>query len=48
MALAMPRIHVARDGLFYTWLKKKNKLGGQHKVPRLSNSRNFVEELLTL
>jgi phenylacetate-coenzyme A ligase PaaK-like adenylate-forming protein len=48
MALAMPRIHVARDGLFYTWLKKKDKLGGQHKVPRLSNSRSFVEELLRL
>jgi len=48
MTLAMPKIHVAKDGLFYDWLKKKDKLGGQHKVPRLSNSRNFVEELLEL
>jgi hypothetical protein len=39
---------VAKDGLFYDWLKKKDKLGGQHKVPRLSNSRDFVEELLKM
>jgi hypothetical protein len=48
MALAIPKIHVAKKGLFYDWLKKKDKLGGQHKVPRLSNSRAFVEELLAL
>ncbi|WP_334056685.1 GH3 auxin-responsive promoter family protein [Polaribacter sp. P097] len=48
MTLAMPKIHVAKEGLFYEWLKKKDKLGGQHKVPRLSNSRDFVEELLAL
>jgi hypothetical protein len=48
MTLAMPKIHVARKGLFYDWLKKKNKLGGQHKVPRLSNKRDFLEELLNL
>jgi hypothetical protein len=48
MTLMMPKIHKAKKGLFYSWLKKKNKLGGQHKVPRLSNSRAFVEELLKL
>ena len=48
MTLTMPKIHVAKAGLFYDWLKKKDKLGGQHKVPRLSNSRAFVEELLSL
>ena len=48
MTLAMPKVHVARKGLFYDWLKTKHKLGGQHKVPRLSNSRKFVEELLQL
>ncbi|MCF0196648.1 MAG: GH3 auxin-responsive promoter family protein [Bacteroidaceae bacterium] len=37
---------VARPGLFADWLKAKGKLGGQHKVPRLSNSRQYVEELL--
>lgn len=36
----------ARPGLFEDWLKSKGKLGGQHKVPRLSNSRQHVEELL--
>ncbi len=48
MTLAMPKIHEARPGLFYDWLKMKGKLGGQHKVPRLSNSRDFMEELLQL
>ncbi|MCD8446157.1 GH3 auxin-responsive promoter family protein [Tenacibaculum finnmarkense] len=48
MTLAMPIIHIARTNLFYDWFTKKGKLGGQHKVPRLSNSRNFVEELLEL
>ncbi|WP_417800238.1 GH3 auxin-responsive promoter family protein [Tenacibaculum sp.] len=48
MTLAMPKIHQAREGLFYDWMKKKGKLGGQHKIPRLSNSRDFVEELLKL
>lgn len=36
---------VARAHLFYDWLKKKDKLGGQHKIPRLSNSRDYLEEL---
>lgn len=38
----------ARTGLFNDWLKSKGKLGGQHKVPRLSNSRDNIEEMLTL
>jgi hypothetical protein len=38
----------ARENLFNDWLKSKGKLGGQHKVPRLSNSRNQLEELLAL
>lgn len=48
MTLAMPKVHQARKGLFYDWMKEKGKLGGQHKVPRLSNERSFVEELLKL
>ncbi|RBW59848.1 hypothetical protein DS884_08975 [Tenacibaculum sp. E3R01] len=48
MTLSMPKIHKARKGLFYDWLKRKGKLGGQHKVPRLSNQREFIEELLQL
>jgi hypothetical protein len=38
----------ANDGLFSSWLKSKGKLGGQHKVPRLSNSRQYIEELLSM
>lgn len=45
ITLNMPKVHQARSGLFYDWLKKKGKLGGQHKVPRLSNKREFIEEL---
>ena len=48
MTLSMPKVHQAREGLFYDWLSVKGKLGGQHKVPRLSNTRWFVDELLRL
>ncbi len=48
MTLSMPKVHQARKGLFYDWLSLKGKLGGQHKVPRLSNTRWFVDELLEL
>ena len=41
-------IVVARPKLFHDWLKEKGKLGGQHKVPRLSNSRDYIEEMLRL
>ena len=41
-------IIVARQGLFNDWLKSRGKLGGQHKVPRLSNSREHIDELLTM
>ncbi len=46
MTLSMPKVHQAKTGLFYEWLKQKKKLGGQHKVPRLSNNRAFLEEIL--
>jgi hypothetical protein len=38
----------ARQGLFNDWLKLRGKLGGQHKVPRLSNTREHIEQLLLL
>jgi hypothetical protein len=41
-------LHVARTNLFYDWLKQQDKLGGQHKVPRLSNERTYLECLLQL
>lgn len=46
--LNLLKIIPARKNLFYDWLKKEGKLGGQHKVPRLSNSRSFLEELIQL
>lgn len=48
MALKPLELIEARPGLFYDWLKSKGKLGGQNKVPRLSNSRQYVEELIAL
>ena len=41
-------IVLARPNLFNDWLKMKGKLGGQHKIPRLSNSRKVIEEMLEL
>jgi hypothetical protein len=38
----------ARKGLFNDWLKQRGKLGGQHKVPRLSNTREHIDQLLKL
>jgi len=38
----------ARPNLFNDWLKAKGKLGGQHKVPRLNNSRDIMEQLLRM
>jgi hypothetical protein len=46
IALRMPIIHVMPAGGFNQWLKDKGKLGGQHKVPRLSNDRTYLEEIL--
>ena len=48
ITLDKPKIHAAKQGLFYKWMKRNNKLGGQHKVPRLSNSRQFLEALLKI
>jgi hypothetical protein len=39
---------IARENLFYDWLKQEDKLGGQHKVPRLSNERTYLENLIKL
>ncbi len=48
MVLEFPDIQVVKNGTFDTWLKEKGKLGGQNKVPRLSNSREYIEEILNL
>lgn len=48
LALQPLEIIVARKGLFNDWLDSKGKLGGQHKIPRLSNSREYIEQMLEL
>ncbi|GAB1857006.1 GH3 auxin-responsive promoter family protein [Flavobacteriaceae bacterium MHTCC 0001] len=48
ITLDKPTINIARPQLFHDWLKQNNKLGGQHKVPRLSNDRKYLDELLAL
>jgi len=48
ITLVMPEIVIARDNLFTDWLKRHGKLGGQHKVPALSNNREFISELLDM
>lgn len=47
IALRMPIVHQMPKGGFNAWLKHKGKLGGQHKVPRLSNDRKILEEVLS-
>jgi hypothetical protein len=46
MALMEPLIHFAPAGTFYNWMGKRKKLGGQNKVPRLSNDRVYLDDLL--
>lgn len=45
MTLNPLTLNVARENLFYDWLKVNDKLGGQHKIPRLSNERDYLEQL---
>jgi hypothetical protein len=46
MALRPPVVHAAPRGTFHAWMKERGKLGGQNKVPRLSNDRSTIEPLL--
>lgn len=46
--LDIPQIIIARKYLFYDWMKKRGKLGGQNKVPQLSNNRQFIDDLLAM
>ena len=47
ITLQLLEVVPARPNLFHDWLKAKGKLGGQHKVPRLSNTREYIDEMLT-
>ncbi len=48
IALQAPLVHAAPKGTFLNWLSHKGKLGGQNKVPRLSNNREYLEEIMRL
>lgn len=48
ITLKEPVIHTARPNLFYDWMASRGKLGGQNKVPRLSNDREYIEPLLKM
>ncbi len=48
IALRMPVVHALPRGCFTRWLQQKGKLGGQHKVPRLSNERDYVDSILAM
>jgi len=48
LALRLPLVHALKPGTFNEWLRIKGKVGGQHKIPRLSNERAFLEEVLKI
>jgi 5,10-methylene-tetrahydrofolate dehydrogenase/methenyl tetrahydrofolate cyclohydrolase len=48
IALRLPIVHSLQKNTFNKWLKRQGKLGGQHKVPRLSNERKMIEEILLI
>jgi hypothetical protein len=48
LALIPPKVHSVNEGTFYNWMKRRGKLGGQNKVPRLANSREYVDDILNM
>jgi hypothetical protein len=48
IALTLPHVHALKKGIFRAWLKSKNKLGGQHKIPRLCNDRKYIDDIKAL
>lgn len=48
LVLKKPKIHFAPRGTFYSWMDERGKLGGQNKVPRLSNKREFIDQILKI
>jgi hypothetical protein len=48
LALVAPKVHAVSEGTFYNWMKKRGKLGGQNKVPRLSNNREYIDDILEM
>jgi len=48
LSLEIPHVIIAKKGLFYEWMKKRGKVGGQNKIPRLSNDRQYLDQLIEL
>jgi len=48
LALVAPKVHSVIEGTFYNWMKRRGRLGGQNKVPRLANSREYVDDILQM
>jgi hypothetical protein len=48
LALISPKVNSVPQGTFYNWMKKRGKLGGQNKVPRLFNTREYVDDILKM
>jgi hypothetical protein len=48
MALRRPIVHTVAEGTFFSWMKERGKIGGQHKVPRLANNREYVDSILKM
>ena len=48
LILKSPIVNSVPDGTFYKWLKLKGRLGGQHKIPRLSNTREYIDDILNM
>lgn len=48
LTLEMPQVVIAPKGTFYEWMKKRGKVGGQNKIPRLANNREYLDQLLEM
>ena len=48
LALEMPHLEIVPPGTFYNWMKRRGKVGGQNKIPRLANDRQYIDQLLEL
>jgi len=46
--LGFPRVTIVEKGSFFKWMKKRGKLGGQHKVPRIDGSKIFINEIIKI
>lgn len=46
--LDIPKVRSMKKGTFHKWLDMKGKLGGQHKIPRLSNNRTYIDEIIEM